>query len=103
MLHTDVVIEDMTLRARILGGIEGGAYLARVIDAAPYGRGSLLHHVVGGRHGGAFEWTSADGLAGITAIELTDDGLITRMTTVYDGRQVPVERRTALVAAAFPG
>lgn len=101
MLHTDVVVEDMSLRARILGGIEAAAYLSRVIDAAPYGRGSVLRHVVGGDAGGGFEWTAADGLVGITAIELADDGLITRITSVYDGRRLAAERRTALLDATF--
>ena len=101
LLHTDVVIEDMTLRARVLGAIEGEAYLERVLESVPYGRGSVLRHVVGGRHGGAFEWTAEDGPAGITAVEMADDGLITRITSVYDGRRVATERRAALLAAAF--
>ena len=101
LLHTDVVFEDMTLRTRVLGRIETAGYLARVLDAASYGRGSVLRHMVGGRHGGGFEWTSAEGLFGIAAIELDDEGLITRFTTVYDGRQVPTHRRVALLGAAF--
>jgi hypothetical protein len=101
LLHTDVVFEDMTLRTRLLGGIETAGYLTRVLDDAPYGRASVLRHVVGGRHGGGFEWTAADGLVGISAIELDADGLITRVTSVYDGRQLPTERRTALLGATF--
>ena len=72
-----------------------------MLDGAPYGRGSVLRHVVGGRHGGEFELTAADGLVGITAIELDADGLITRVTSVYDGRQLTVGRRSALLAATF--
>jgi hypothetical protein len=101
LLHTDVVFEDMTLRTRHLGGIETAGYLARVLDDAPYGRASVLRHVVGGGQGGGFEWTADDGLVGITAIELDSDGLITRVTSVYDGRQLPVERRATLLGAAF--
>ncbi len=101
LLHTDVVLDDMVLRTRLLGRIETSAYLARVLADVPYGQGSVLRHVVGGRHGGGFEWTAADGLVGITAIELDADGLITRITSVYDGRQVPVERRAALLGATF--
>ncbi|MGI9622700.1 MAG: nuclear transport factor 2 family protein, partial [Acidimicrobiales bacterium] len=101
LLHTDVVYEDMTLRARLLGGIETAGYMSRVLDGVPYGRASILRHVVGGSNGGGFEWTSADGLVGITAIELDGDGLITRVTSVYDGRQLPRERRTLLLRAAF--
>jgi hypothetical protein len=101
LLHTDVVLEDMTLRIRLLGRIETSAYLARVLADVPYGQGSVLRHVVGGRHGGGFEWTGPDGLVGITAIELDGDGAITRITSVYDGRQLPVERRVALLGATF--
>ena len=100
-LHTDVVFEDMTLRSRLLGGIETADYLTRVLGDAPYGQGSTLRHVVGGHHGGGFEWTADDGLVGVTAIELDQDGLITRVTSVYDGRQLPAERRSALLGATF--
>ena len=101
LLHTDVVLEDMTLRTRLVGRIETLGYLSRVLAEVPYGRGSRMRHVVGGRRGGGFEWTAVDGLAGITAIELDPDGLITRVTSVYDGRQVPIERRTGLLDATF--
>ncbi len=100
LLHTDVVVEDMTLRTRLLGRIEAVGYLAR-LAAAPYGRGSVLRHIVGGPHGGGFEWTAASGLAGITAIEIDDHGLITRVTSVYDGRQIPDDRRADLLGATF--
>ena len=75
--------------------------MRRVLDDAPYGRQSVLRHVVGGRHGGGFEWTAADGLVAITAIELDADGFITRVTSVYDGRQLRVGRRAALLDATF--
>jgi hypothetical protein len=101
LLHTDVALVDMTMRTRLLGRIETSAYLARVLANVPYGMGSALRHVVGGRRGGGFEWTAGDGLLGVTGIELDADGLITRVTSVYDGRQVPVERRTAIVDATF--
>ncbi|MEW6153883.1 MAG: hypothetical protein AB1673_07830 [Actinomycetota bacterium] len=101
LLHPDVAHEDMTLRTRVLGRIETSAYLARVLTDVPYGRGSALRHVVGGRRGGGFEWTAGDGLVGITAIELDAEGLISKVTSVYDGRQVPVGRRSAVLAATF--
>jgi hypothetical protein len=69
LLHPDVAHEDMTMRTRLLGRIETSAYLARVLADVPYGRGSALRHVVGGRRGGGFEWTAGDGLVGLTAIE----------------------------------
>jgi hypothetical protein len=101
LMHTDVVLEDMTLRTRLVGRIETVSYLSRVLADVPYGRGSRMRHVVGGRNGGGFEWSAADGLAGILAVELDADGLITRVTSVYDGRQVPIQRRAALLNATF--
>ncbi len=100
LLHTDVVLEDMALRTQVLGRLEATAYLARVLDAVPYGRDSTLRHVVGGDHGGGVEWTSADGLTGITALEL-DGGLVRRMTSTYDSRQLEPARKAALVQATF--
>ena len=69
----------------------------------PYGRASRLRHVVGGSHGGGFEWTAgpdAGDLVGITALELDADGLITRITSVYDSRQLDPGRKAALVTAS---
>jgi hypothetical protein len=54
----------------------------------------------GGASGGGFEWTSADGLVGITALELDEAGLVTRATSVYDSRQLAAARRAGLVVAA---
>ncbi|MGH9188011.1 MAG: nuclear transport factor 2 family protein, partial [Acidimicrobiales bacterium] len=74
LLHTDIVLEDMTLRTRLVGKLETLGYLSRVPAEVPYGQGGRLRHAVGGRHGGGFEWTSADGLVGISAIELDAHG-----------------------------
>jgi hypothetical protein len=101
LLHTDVVLEDMTLRTRVLGRIEVSSYLERALSGLPYGEGSVLRHVVGGTGGGAFEWTSADGLVGITAFELDPDGLVTRITSVYDGRQLSPQARVDLLSRTF--
>ena len=74
LMHTDVVYVDMALRAHVIGRIETAGYLARQLAGVPFGRSSTLRHVVGGRTGGGFEWTSASGdIAGLTAIELDDD------------------------------
>lgn len=103
LLHTDVVLEDRSLRACVLGRIEVIRYLGRVLADVPYGRDSQLRHIVGGVHGGGYEWTAgshADGLVGITALELDADGLITKLTSVYDSRQLHSEHKSALVAAA---
>jgi ketosteroid isomerase-like protein len=101
LLHTDVVLVDMALRVHVIGRIETVAYLHRVLDQAPYGRSSELRHVVGGAGGGGFEWTSADALVGITALERDADGRITRITSVYDSRQLEPARRAVLIAASF--
>jgi ketosteroid isomerase-like protein len=101
LLHTDVVLVDMALRAQLIGRIETVAYLHRVLDQVPYGRSSELRHVVGGAGGGGFEWTADDGLVGITALERDHDGLITRITSVYDSRQLQPSRKAALIAASF--
>jgi hypothetical protein len=105
LLHTDVVFEDMALRTRVVGRIETVRYLERVLDTVPYGHGSRLRHVVGGADGGGYEWTSrADtgALAGITAVERDGDALVTRITTVYDSRQLDADRKRALVLASIP-
>jgi len=88
-MHTDVVLADMALRTQVIGRIETTRYLERVLGQVPYGHASTLRHVVGGRSGGGFEWTagpSVDHLAGITALELDPDGLITAITSVCDSR-----------------
>ena len=100
LLHPDVLFEDMALRAQLVGRAEATRYLERVLSRAPYGVGSRLRHVVGGASGGGFEWTAADGLVGITALELDGAGLVTRATSVYDSQQLAAERRAALVMAA---
>jgi ketosteroid isomerase-like protein len=104
LMHTDVVLEDMSLRTQVIGRIEATAYLGRVLDDVPYGRSSRLRHIVGGSDGGGFEWTagpSADALVGITALELDTEGLITRITSVYDSRQLKPDRKATLIGAAF--
>jgi limonene-1,2-epoxide hydrolase len=102
LLHTDIVLEDMALRAQVIGRIETIAYLDRVLDQVPYGGSSELRHVVGGDGGGGFEWTAADGLVGITALELDADGLVTRITSVYDSRQLEPARKAALITRTNP-
>jgi hypothetical protein len=104
LMHTDVVLEDMSLRTQVIGLVEAAAYLGRVLDNVPYGRLSRLRHIVGGSNGGGFEWTagpSADALVGITALELDAEGLITRITSVYDSRQLKPDRKASLIGAAF--
>lgn len=101
MLHTDVVLSDMALHTQVIGAIESTAYLDRVLGEVPYGRGSALRHVVGGSQGGGFEWTSTTGLVGNTALELDPDGLITKITSVYDSRQLEADHKATLIGAGF--
>jgi hypothetical protein len=104
LMHTDVILEDMSLRTQVIGRIEARHYLSRILGDAPYGRSSQLRHIVGGRSGGGFEWTAgpnADTLPGITALELDTDRLITKITSVYDSRQLKPGRKAALVAASL--
>jgi hypothetical protein len=103
-MHADVALEDMSLRTQVIGRIEATAYLDRVLDEVPYGRSSRLRHIVGDSNGGGFEWTagpSADALVGITALELDTEGLVTRITSVYDSRQLEPARKEALIHATF--
>lgn len=97
----DVVVEDMALRMQLQGQSMAERYLAASLQAAPYGVGSSLRHVVGGSTGGGFEWIAPDtsGVAGgISALELDVAGLISRVTTVYDGRLLASDDRDLLVS-----
>ncbi|HLM87697.1 MAG TPA: hypothetical protein VK284_01525 [Streptosporangiaceae bacterium] len=98
LLHTDVVLTDMSLRAQLIGRIETARYLSRVLASVPYGQSSSLRHVIGGTASGGFEWTAGPGhrgLVGITALELDAGQLITKVTSVYDSRQLSPARRAA--------
>jgi ketosteroid isomerase-like protein len=104
-MHTDVVLVDMALRTQIIGRTETTRYLERVLERVPYGRASTQRHVVGGHTGGGFEWTAGPdtgALAGITALELDTDGLITAITSVYDSRQIDPASRRGLLEASTP-
>lgn len=103
LLHTDVVLDDMSMRTHVIGRIETAKYLDRILGDVPYGRSSTLRHVVGGNEGGGFEWTASSGhnlLVGITALELDPDRLITKITSVYDSRQLTHTQKDALRGAA---
>lgn len=101
LLSYDVVFEDMALRMQLQGRTMAERYLAASLPAAPYGVASSLRHIVGGPTGGGFEWIApgTSGVAGgITALELDRAGLISRVTTVYDGRLLATGDREVLVA-----
>jgi ketosteroid isomerase-like protein len=104
-MHPDVVLVDQALRTQVVGRFEVTRYLDRVLATVPYGEGSTLRHVVGGPRGGGFEWTAAPDHAhvvGLSALELGVDGAVTRITTVYDGRQVAPLTTSALLEASLP-
>ena len=80
-------------RSSTAGDRGGGRHAAQHV-----GRRLLVD--VGGTAGGGFEWTAGPdhgGLVGITALELDADQLITKVTSVYDSRQLSPARRAALV------
>lgn len=98
------VYEDMTLRAQIIGAPAVADYLARVVSDLPHGPGSSVRHVVGSATGGGYEWRNPTNspARGATMLELDDDGLIARLTTVWDGAMMPDGTITALAAQAIP-
>jgi hypothetical protein len=103
-MHPDVVLVDLALRTQVTGRAEVARYLDRVLPTIPYGHGSRLRRVVGGPRGGGFEWTASPDngqLVGISALELDRDGATTRITSVYDGRQVAPLTITALLEASL--
>jgi hypothetical protein len=104
LMHTDVVLDDMSMRTHVIGRTETTKYLDRILGDVPYGRSSTLRHVVGGARCGGFEWTAGSGhnmLVGITALDLDPDGLITKVTSVYDSRQLTHAQKAALIGAAI--
>jgi len=97
----DVTFEDMALRMQLQGRSMTERYLTVSLPAAPYGVASSLRHIVGGPTGGGFEWIAPDanGVAcGITGLELDKAGLISRVTTVYDGRLLATGDRDLMVS-----
>jgi len=102
----DAVYEDMALRSQVLGSSAIERYLGRVLTEVPYGVGSTLSHVVGGDMGGGYEWKSSPACSatvkhGITALELDEDGKISRLTTVWDGAMISDEDVKALMVLSL--
>ena len=101
----DAVFEDMALHTRVEGQLQIQRYLARGLGLLPYvgpNPDIVLVHVDGSDQGGGYEWkrpfTAAAPLRrGINAIELDDNGKITRFTTIYDSFQLPDEVYKSLV------
>jgi len=97
----DAVFEDMALRSQIRGQPAITRYLQRALPGLPYARASV-RHVVGHDLGGGYEWR-APGQAvprGAAALELSEDGKITKFTVVWDGSLLDEPPITALAAYA---
>jgi len=91
----------MALHTRLAGQIQIQRYLARGLAQLPYGVGASVAHVVGSDEGGGYEWRAAPSatplVRGNTALELDDQGKITRLTTIYDSYQFSDAKYQALV------
>ena len=94
----DARFEDMTLRTQIRGRAAITRYLQRAMSDLPYAQASIRHSVGTGQVGG-YEW-QAEGHTvprGAAALELDQEGKITRFTGVWDGSLLD---DTAITAAA---
>jgi ketosteroid isomerase-like protein len=97
----DAVFEDMALRTQLRGQAAIVRYLRRALPGLPYARASV-RHVAGAGQGGGYEWR-ADGqpvAVGAAALELSQDGKITKFTVVWDGSLLDDRAITALAADA---
>jgi ketosteroid isomerase-like protein len=98
LLAYDAQLEDMALRTQISGQAAIIRYLQRALPDLPYARASI-RHIVGSDTGGGYEWF-AEGRAvprGAAALELDQEGKITKLTVVWDGCLL---EDTAIMAAA---
>lgn len=87
MFAPDAVLEDLTLHAQIVGRKAITVFLESSLPLLPYGAGTRVRHILGSGRGGGYEWIADGGTVpnGIVALELGEDGLITRLTTIWDG------------------
>jgi ketosteroid isomerase-like protein len=97
----DAQFEDMALRTLIRGQAAIARYLQRAMYDLPYARASV-RHIVGTGQAGGYEWYSEGHTAprGAAALELSEDGKITKFTVVWDGSLLD---DTAMIAAATHG
>jgi hypothetical protein len=77
----DLLMQRPGLEKSAVGVVRGLAQL-------PYGVGAWFADVVGSDQGGGYEWRAAPSATplarGNTALELDDQGKITRLTAIYD-------------------
>ncbi|GAA4585825.1 hypothetical protein GCM10023194_29640 [Planotetraspora phitsanulokensis] len=104
LFDTDVILEDTALHTLVTGQLAVQSFLSRTLPELPYGQGVSVRHVVGGALGGAFEWSSRSAVPlGTTALELGHNGLITRVTSTWDGSLWREEAITEAQLATLPG
>ncbi|SEC36909.1 hypothetical protein SAMN05216489_00554 [Streptomyces sp. 3213] len=113
LFSDDALFEDMTTRTTIVGRPAIGRYLTRALSRLPYGPGSEVLHVLGGKQGGGYEWVTHDERVpnGITALQLdrvsdykhpdVRTPKITRLTTVWDASLLPDSTVQSLAALSI--
>lgn len=86
LFHPDALLEDLGLHTTVEGRHSIESFLNSALRSLPYGPGARVRHVSGSERGGGYEWgnPSAPAPRGITALELDNAGLVTRMTSVWD-------------------
>jgi limonene-1,2-epoxide hydrolase len=99
----DGVFEDRSLNTTIAGTPAINRYLARANPKSPFGRGVKLGHVVGGNAGGGFEWVSPSSpvKTGAASLSINTEGKITRVSIIYDSRNLSATNRSDLAALAL--
>lgn len=101
LFSSDAMYEDMALRVQVQGRIDIQRYLSRTVMRLPFGAGVTLRHTLGSAKGGGFEWkggTESPVPYGVSALTLDANGLITRMTTVYDASFWSAPQRAQLLS-----
>jgi len=98
----DAQLEDMALRTQIRGQAAITRYLQRAMPDLPYAQASI-QHIVGTDQGGGYEWHAEGGEVprGAAALELSQDGRITKLTVVWDGSLLDDTTITATAAHAL--
>ena len=86
LFSRDAVFEDLTLHMQMIGQLAITAYLKRSLSHLPYGPRTSVRHIVGSTFGGGYEWISHGTPShGVTGLELNSQGLISRLTAIWDG------------------
>lgn len=90
LFSADAVVEDLSLHTEVVGVQSVSTYLARAAATLPYGAGATIRHSVGGDSGGGYEWINTGGQVprGVSPVTLDRHGLITRLTSIWDGSLV---------------